>query len=418
MISRRELVTGVIAGVMIMPVLGEAQPPARQYRIGLLIAYPYLPERVVRPVFLPTLRDLGYIEGRNLQIDVRSANYHSERLPALAAELVRLNVDVILTGGESEVRAAKQATSTTPIVMVPSGDPVRAGLIASYARPGGNVTGLSWMSPDLSTKLVQLLKDTLPNASRLAVLWNSTNPVKVIDFEDTRIAAKTLGFDVSSVELKAVSDIDGAFAAIRQTQPHALVILTDETLNYPVYPRLVDFTTHHRLPSIIGESSYAIAGGLIGSGPSRREMWRRAAVYVDKILKGAQPADLPVEQPEVQSGDQPQDRQGPRPHDPAIAAGAGGSDYRMMERRRFLVASLAGALAAPRAAGAQPSGRVARVGMLSVDVASFDDVARVTFLAALKDLGWIQGQDLVFEARYAAGQSDRLPVLAAELVRL
>jgi ABC-type uncharacterized transport system substrate-binding protein len=153
------------------------------------------------------------------------------------------------------------------------------------------------MSPDLSAKLLQILKDTLPRASQVAVLWNSTNPVKVIDFEDTRRAAAALGFGVSSVALKAVSDLETAFAAIRRARPDALVILTDETLNYPVYARIVDFTMQQRLPSFLGESSYAVAGGLIGYGPSVREMWQRAADYVAKILEGTKPADLPVQQP-------------------------------------------------------------------------------------------------------------------------
>jgi ABC-type uncharacterized transport system substrate-binding protein len=287
------LALGLVAALL----AAEAQEAAKQYRIGLLIAYPYNPGRAISRVFVPALGDLGYIEGRNLQIEVQSADQHPERLPALAAELVRLNVDVIVTGGDSEVRAAKQATSTIPIVMAPSGDPVRAGYVASYARPGANVTGLSWMSPDLSAKLVEILKDTVPNASRVAVLWNAANPMKRLDFEEARRAANTLGFRVSSVELMAASDLERAFAVIRRAHPDALLILTDEMLSGAMYPRIVDFAMQQRLPSILGESTYAAAGGFIGYGPSVREVWQRAASYVDKILKGAKPADLPVEQP-------------------------------------------------------------------------------------------------------------------------
>jgi len=240
------------------------------------------------------LRDLGYIES---QIVLRSANDQSERLPALAAELVRLKVDVIVTGGDSEVRAAKQATSTIPIVMAPSGDPVRAGYVASYARPGGNVTGLTWMSPELSAKLLQIVKDVLPHASRVAILWNSANPVKVIDFEEARRAAGVLALKVSSAKLIAAGNLESPFAVIKRAHPDAMVILTDERLSSAVYPQIIDFAARQRLPSILNESSYARAGGLIGYGPSGGEMWRRAAHYVDKILKGAKPADLPVEQP-------------------------------------------------------------------------------------------------------------------------
>ena len=275
----------------------QAQPVEQQYRVGLLIAYPPNPRGAFTKVFLPTLQELGYVEGRNLQIEVRSAEYQPERLSALASELVRLGVGVIVTGGDSEVRAAKQATDTIPIVMAPSGDPVRAGYVISYARPGGNVTGLSWMSPDLSAKLLQILHDALPRASRLAILWNSANPVKAIDFEETRRAAKTLGLQVASIELTAAKNLETAFAAIRRTHPDALIILTDETLSWATYPRIVDFAIQQRLPSLLGEAGYATVGGLIGYGPSVGEVWRRAAHYVDKILKGAKPSDLPVEQP-------------------------------------------------------------------------------------------------------------------------
>lgn len=296
MTDRRAFVVGSLT-LLAPPLAAGAPQSEREYRVGILIAYPYVPGRAVTRFFVPTLQELGYVEGRNLRIEVRSADYHLERLPVLAEELVRLKVDAIVTGGDSEVRAAKAATRSIPIVMSPSGDPVRAGYVASYARPGGNVTGLSWMSPDLSVKLLQILKDAVPNASHLAVLWNSANPVKAIDFEETRHAAETLGFRVSSVDITAASKLDTALAAIARVRPDGLVILTDETLNAPMYPRIVGFATQHRLPSILGEASYATAGGFIGYGPSVGDLWRRAAHYVDKLLKGARASDLPVEAP-------------------------------------------------------------------------------------------------------------------------
>jgi len=200
-------------------------------------------------------------------------------------------------GGDSEVRVAKLATSAIPIVMAPSGDPVRAGYVASLARPGGNITGISWISPDLSPKLLEVLKDTLPNMSRVAVLWNAANPVKVIDFSETQRAAQTLRLTVSSIEVKALKDFETAFTTITRAHPDALLILVDEVLSGETRPRIAEFALKQRLPSIAGSSGYAAAGGLIGYGPSGLELYRRAAGYVAKILKGANPADLPIEQP-------------------------------------------------------------------------------------------------------------------------
>ncbi len=297
MMNRRTFLCGLTLGTLSVPLATEAQQTRKTFRIGYLISGPSLPQDPLPRVFVPAMRDLGYAEGDNLVIEIRRADNKPERLPALAAELVRLNVDVIVTRGDGEVRAAKQATNTIPIVMAPSGDPVRAGYVASLARPGGNVTGLSWVSPDLSAKLLEVLKDTVPNLSRIAVLWNAANPMKVLDFNETQRAAQTLGLTVYSIEMKAPSDLEAAFAAITRTRPDALLMLVDEVLALGMYPRIADFAVKQRLPSIIGEPRYAAAGGLMAYGPSVVDMLRRAASYVDKILKGTKPADLPVEQP-------------------------------------------------------------------------------------------------------------------------
>ena len=297
MMERRTFLGVIAGGLLTVALAAGAQPARKGFRIGYLILGPSLLQDPLPRVFVPAMRDLGYVEGDNLVIEIRRADNKPERLPALAAELVRLNVDVIVTRGDGEVRAAKQATSTIPIVMAPSGDPVRAGYVASLARPGGNVTGLSWVSPDLSAKLLEVLKDTVPNLSRIAVLWNAANPMKVLDFNETQRAAQTLGLTVYSIEMKAPSDLEAAFAAITRTRPDALLMLVDEVLALGMYPRIADFAVKQRLPSIIGEPRYAAAGGLMAYGPSVVDILRRAASYVDKILKGAKPADLPVERP-------------------------------------------------------------------------------------------------------------------------
>jgi len=247
--------------------------------------------------FVTAMRDLGYVEGRNLVLDFRSADGKPDQLPALAAELVTLKVDVIMTGGDSELQAARAATGTIPIVMAPSGDPVATGFVASFAKPGGNITGLSWMSPELSAKLLELLKQAIPRLARVAVLWNAANRVKLLDFDKTRRAARALGLTVSSIEIRLVPDLEAAFAKITRERPDALLPLIDEVLAPSVFPRIARFVTSQRLPSILGEPGYAAAGGLLGYGPTIAELNQRAAVYVDRILRGTKPADLPIEQP-------------------------------------------------------------------------------------------------------------------------
>ncbi len=291
-------VTVILAiSLILAPLTGEAQQARRTVRIGYLVSGPFIPQGPFMRAFVSAMRDLGYVEGDNFVIEPRSADNKPERLPALAAELVRLNVDLIITVGDGELRAAKQATSTIPIVMAPSGDPVGAGYIASLARPGGNITGLSWVSPDLSAKLLEVLKDAVPKLSHVAVLWNAANPVKVLDFNETRRAAQTLRLTLHSIEVKAPNDLESTFAVIARTRSDALLTLVDDVLNPGTFPQIADFAMKRRLPSILGEKGYAAAGGLIAYGPSATEVFRRAATYVNKILKGAKPADLPVEQP-------------------------------------------------------------------------------------------------------------------------
>jgi putative ABC transport system substrate-binding protein len=272
------------------------------HRIGFLSFGPS-PPRPVPPAsnfaaFLQGLRDLGYVEGQNAVLESRWADLQADRLPALAADLVRLQVDVIVTTGDAAVRAARQATTTIPIVMAVSGDPVGSGYVASLARPGGNVTGLSFLSPDLSAKLLELLKEAVPGMSRVAVLWNAANPVKALDFRETQRAARTLGLTLQSAEVRSTNDFDRAFAAITRNRPDAVITLVDEFMDQEAHVmRIADFGAKSRLPGIFGDRRHVVAGGLMSYGPSLSDMFRRAATYVDKILKGARPADLPVEEP-------------------------------------------------------------------------------------------------------------------------
>jgi putative ABC transport system substrate-binding protein len=246
--------------------------------------------------FRQGLRELGYVEGENIVIEYRYADEKAERLPGLAAELVYLKVDVIVAAGTIAVRSAKNATKAIPIVMTSSGDPIATGLVVSLAQPGGNITGLSQMSPDLSAKRLELLKEVIPSISRVAVVWNPTGPVDKLVFEETETAAPAFRIKVQSLEVRNPNDIDSAFAAAARERANALI-----TFGSPLIvdhrARIVELAAKSRLPAIYEGREFADAGGLMSYGPSLPDLFRRAAAYVDKILKGAKPADLPVEQP-------------------------------------------------------------------------------------------------------------------------
>jgi putative tryptophan/tyrosine transport system substrate-binding protein len=247
-------------------------------------------------VFTEALRELGWVEGENVVFERRYAENRLERLPELAADLVRLKVDVIVATGTLAPLAAKRATSTIPIVMVNAGDPLGSGLVPSLARPGGNVTGTSLMVPDLGGKRLELLKELLPRLARVAVPWNAANPYPAIVFKETEAAARTLGIEVQSLEVRGPDDLDGAFEAARKQRPDAMITVEDPlTINYR--KRIADFATGQQLPSLSGLGEFVAAGGLISYGANLDDLFRRVAGYVDKILKGAKPADLPVQQP-------------------------------------------------------------------------------------------------------------------------
>jgi len=275
------------------PLAAHAQPPAQVLRIGvLLFSGPDSP--AIEP-FRQGLREHGWVEGQNLAIEWRYADGQAERLPALAAELVRLPVNVLVTHGLT-IRPAQHATQTIPIVMAIVTDPVGSGLVASLARPGGNLTGLSIGAAELGGKRLELLMQAVTQAARVAVLWNPANPNKVLEWQGTQTAAHALGVSLHSVEVRGPDDFEGAFATLTRERPDALITFADP-LTLAQHRRIVAFATQHRLAMISELKAFAEAGGLMTYGPSDSDLWRRAAAYVHKILKGARPADLPVEQP-------------------------------------------------------------------------------------------------------------------------
>src|SRR6266436_8706327 len=242
------------------------------------------------------LRELGYVEGKNITIEYRFSEGEFDRFPALAAELVRLKVDVIVTQGTPAATAAKNATSTIPIIMSGGTDPVATGLVQSLARPGGNITGVTIMNEELAGKRLELLKETNPKVSRLGVLWNSANPGAAVVFKQTQSSAQELRLSLQSLDVQTVNDLQGAFDAATRSGVNGLVLLAAAPI--ASHLKLVaDLAVKNRLPSIYDRSEFVDAGGLMSYGPNVPNMSRRAATYVDKVLKGANPGDLPVERP-------------------------------------------------------------------------------------------------------------------------
>jgi len=273
---------------------GEGQQPKKVPRIGYLGTGSR--SSAVVEAFQQELRDLGYIEGQNITIEYRSTEGMAERLPNLAAELVQLKVDIIVVGGSPATQAAKNATKTIPIVMTSATDPVGIGLVASLAHPGGNVTGLSNVGSDLGGKQLELLKEAFPKVSRVAVLWDSAAPGNVLWLGEMKAAAEALRITLQPVNVHGPNDFERALSAIKKEHASALSALRNAvTNNYQ--PRIVDFAAKSRLPAMYPDSEFVEVGGLMSYGPNFADLFRRAAMYVDKILKGAKPADLPVEQP-------------------------------------------------------------------------------------------------------------------------
>jgi putative ABC transport system substrate-binding protein len=271
-----------------------AQSPGKAARIGFL--HPGTPPNANVDVFRRALREIGYLEGQNIAIEFRWADGQLERLPRLAAELVDLKADVIVVGSTPAIKAVARATRTIPIVMTVVADPVADGLVKSLAQPGGNITGLTLVSPELSGKRIELLKEAMPRLARLAVLWNPNTPAHIGTLRDCEATARTLGLQIVPVEARRVADLEPALATAARERASALFVL-DDTFLFIERERITELGLRHRLPLLSGISGYADVGALLTYGASQAELHRRAALIVDRILKGARPATLPIEQP-------------------------------------------------------------------------------------------------------------------------
>jgi len=295
--SRRAFLASAGAALLVAPRAVPAQPAAGKVRIGYLGTSSASLERHLLDAFLERLQQHGYTEGQHISIEYRWADGHAERFPALAAELVGANPSVIVTTGTPCTLAAMHATTTIPIVMTSSIDPVRSGLVASLARPGGNVTGFTILGPELEGKRLELLKQAVPKLTRVAVLWNPSNPGIAFNLEATEAAGRALQVTVGPVmEVRRTEELEHAFATIAQARPDALEVLADRSL-LAARTQIVQFAGARRLPAMYPYGEYVDAGGLMSYAPNNVELVRGAATYVDKILKGAKPATLPVQEP-------------------------------------------------------------------------------------------------------------------------
>ncbi len=295
MISRRTFISSLAASLLAAP-LAAAQPVQKVYRVGVLLAASAASVALPLDALRQGLREHGYVSGQNLVIDVQASDMTADRLQAAAAALLRSNVDVLVTWTTPATLAAKRATSTTPIVMVSIGDPLGVGLVASLGRPGGNVTGVSNISRDLSGKQLEFLREILTGTVRIAVLRNPSNPSSALMLRETQAAATALGFQVQLLEARSAEDIERAVAAMVRQGAAGIVVLAD-ALFLAERDRLAGLAEKARLPTAFQRRENVEAGGLISYGPSLEELFRRAAYFVDRILKGAKPGDLPVEQP-------------------------------------------------------------------------------------------------------------------------
>lgn len=294
---RRDLIVLLCGAVVVRPLVALAQQPASKfYRIGMLETVPSAFNATNLNAFRSGLQELGYAEGRNYVIEYRSADGFPERFPQLASELVGLPVDLVVTRGTPAALAAKEATKTIPVVMAASGDPVGAGVVASLARPGGNITGSSAHSTELAAKHIEIVTELLPGTSRVGLMANMSNPVSPPQWEETKTAARVLGLHAELLDVRDASDIGRAFDAAVARQIGAIVVAVD-TVMQTNRQLVVDLAARSRLPVVYAAREFVDAGGLISFRVNYAKLYFRAASLVDKIFKGAKPADIPIEQP-------------------------------------------------------------------------------------------------------------------------
>jgi len=294
---RRRDFIAIVGGAVLTSAL-EARGQNKPARLGLMEGGEGTDPTVqnLRRQFVVGMRDLGYIEGRDYTLEDRYAAGQPERFESYARELVELKVDLIVAGGEAAIRAAKRATTQIPIVMALAADPVGSGLVPNLAHPGGNLTGMSALASDLASKRVELLKELVPNAKRISVLWNPSNQAKVTEWKDTQVTAQSLGLTLLPFDAQTRAELDRAFAGIKREQPDGMITLT-ESFTIAFRKPIAEFAVANRLPMVAELREFVVVGGLASYGTSRADLWRRSAAYVVKILRGANPGDLPVEQP-------------------------------------------------------------------------------------------------------------------------
>ena len=286
----------ITLGILLGPLAAQAQQTGNVYRIGFLgNSTAALEANLVGP-FREELRDLGYVEGRNVLIEYRWAEGKYDRFPALIGELLALKVAVIVTAGTPATLAVKKATTSVPLVMLAVGDPVGTGIVPSLSHPGGNITGLTAISTEMDAKRLELLREVVPSVSYIALLWNAGSPLQVLAEKQVQAAAQVLRMRVLSLGVKTEEEIKSALAVMARERPDALLVLADRLLLHH-RALIMDFATRHRLPGVHAYRELVEAGGLMSFGPSYADMHKRAAYFVDRILKGAKPGDLPVERP-------------------------------------------------------------------------------------------------------------------------
>ena len=290
------IVAAFTISVLITPSASQAQHKGHVPRVGYLGTSSASLEAELVNAFREGLRERGYVEGQNIVVEYRWAEGNYQRFPDLIADLVKLKVDLILTAGTPGALAAKRATQTIPIVMAVTGDAVATGLVSSLARPGGNLTGLTTMAPELEGKRLEILRELVPKLATLVVLLNTSNPFTAIQSEQTKISAKSLGIQVQPIDLQRPEDLKDAFARFARQRPDAMTMVADRFL-LAHRAEIVEFVAKTRVPAMYPYRDFVVAGGLMSYAPSYEDLFRRSATYVDKILRGAKPSDLPIEQP-------------------------------------------------------------------------------------------------------------------------